>query len=43
MLALEARGKEIKTAEALYNDGKLDAVPAAFVAHDEPYRTSPSG
>jgi xanthine dehydrogenase YagT iron-sulfur-binding subunit len=34
MLALEARGKEIRTAEALYNGGKVDAVPAAFVAHD---------
>lgn len=34
MLALEARGKEIKTAEALNADGKLDAVPAAFVQAD---------
>lgn len=34
MLALEARGKEIKTAEALYNNGKIDAVPAAFVKAD---------
>ncbi len=34
MLALEARGKEIKTAEALNADGKLDAVPAAFAKHD---------
>jgi xanthine dehydrogenase YagT iron-sulfur-binding subunit len=34
MLALEARGKEIKTAEALWNDGKIDAVPAAFVQAD---------
>jgi xanthine dehydrogenase YagT iron-sulfur-binding subunit len=34
MLALEARGKEIKTAEGLYNNGKLDAVPAAFVKAD---------
>jgi xanthine dehydrogenase YagT iron-sulfur-binding subunit len=34
MLALEARGKQIKTAEALVADGKLDAVPAAFVKHD---------
>jgi len=33
-LALEARGKEIKTAEALWGDGKLDAVPAAFVKFD---------
>jgi xanthine dehydrogenase YagT iron-sulfur-binding subunit len=34
MLALEAQGKKIKTAEALYDGGKLDAVPAAFVEHD---------
>jgi xanthine dehydrogenase YagT iron-sulfur-binding subunit len=34
MLALEAEGKTIKTAEALIDGGKLDAVPAAFVAHD---------
>jgi xanthine dehydrogenase YagT iron-sulfur-binding subunit len=34
MLALEARGKEIKTAESLYNNGKIDAVPAAFVKND---------
>src|SRR5262249_21884738 len=34
MLALEARGKQIRTAESLYEDGKLDAVPAAFVAAD---------
>src|SRR6266849_9637372 len=34
MLALEARGKEIQTAEALNADGKLDAVPAAFAKHD---------
>jgi xanthine dehydrogenase YagT iron-sulfur-binding subunit len=34
MLALEARGKEIKTAESLFNNGKIDAVPAAFVKHD---------
>src|SRR5207248_2417390 len=34
MLALEARGKQIRTAESLYDDGKLDAVPAAFVAAD---------
>jgi xanthine dehydrogenase YagT iron-sulfur-binding subunit len=33
-LAVEAQGKKIKTAEALYNDGKLDKVPAAFVKHD---------
>jgi xanthine dehydrogenase YagT iron-sulfur-binding subunit len=30
MLALEARGKEVKTAESLAAGGKLDAVPAAF-------------
>jgi xanthine dehydrogenase YagT iron-sulfur-binding subunit len=31
MLALEARGREIKTAEGLVGpDGKLDAVPASF-------------
>jgi len=34
MLALEARGKEIKTAESLYQNGKVDAVPAAFVKYD---------
>jgi xanthine dehydrogenase YagT iron-sulfur-binding subunit len=34
MLALEARGKEIRTAASLYNDAKLDAVPAAFVQAD---------
>jgi xanthine dehydrogenase YagT iron-sulfur-binding subunit len=34
MLALEAQGKKIKTAEALIDGGKLDAVPAAFVEHD---------
>ena len=34
MLALEARGKQIRTAESLFEDGKLDAVPAAFVATD---------
>ena len=34
MLALEARGKEFKTAESLYGDGKLDTVPAAFVKFD---------
>jgi xanthine dehydrogenase YagT iron-sulfur-binding subunit len=33
-LALEARGREVKTAEALAADGRLDAVPAAFVKHD---------
>jgi xanthine dehydrogenase YagT iron-sulfur-binding subunit len=34
MLALEARGKEIKTSESLNADGKLDAVPAAFAKFD---------
>jgi xanthine dehydrogenase YagT iron-sulfur-binding subunit len=34
MLALDAQGHEIKTAEALVADGKLDAVPAAFVQSD---------
>jgi xanthine dehydrogenase YagT iron-sulfur-binding subunit len=34
MLAVEAQGKPIKTAEALMSGGKLDAVPAAFVQHD---------
>ncbi len=34
MLALEARGKEIRTAESLAGDGKLDPVPAAFAAND---------
>jgi len=34
MLALEARGKDIKTAASLGGDGKLDAVPAAFVQYD---------
>jgi xanthine dehydrogenase YagT iron-sulfur-binding subunit len=34
MLALEAQGKAIKTAEALNADGKLDAVPAAFAHYD---------
>ena len=33
-LALEARGKDIKTAEALWNDGKIDPVPMAFVKAD---------
>ena len=33
MLALEARGKQVKTAEAL-GEGQLDAVPAAFVKCD---------
>ncbi|HEV3204706.1 MAG TPA: (2Fe-2S)-binding protein [Gemmataceae bacterium] len=34
MLALEAQGKPIRTAEALIASGKLDAVPAAFVKAD---------
>ncbi len=34
MLALEARGKTIKTAASLNVDGRLDAVPAAFVKYD---------
>jgi xanthine dehydrogenase YagT iron-sulfur-binding subunit len=33
-LALEAQGKKVKTAEALLDGGKLDAVPAAFAAAD---------
>src|SRR5207253_5779484 len=34
MLAVEAQGKRIETAESLNADGKLDAVPAAFAKHD---------
>ena len=34
MLALEARGKSIATAESLVANGVLDAVPAAFVKAD---------
>jgi xanthine dehydrogenase YagT iron-sulfur-binding subunit len=34
MLALEAQGKKIKTAESLVSGGKLAAVPAAFVKYD---------
>src|SRR4051812_39917996 len=34
MLAVEAQGQEIKTAESLIADGKLDAVPAAFAKYD---------
>lgn len=34
MLAVEAQGREVKTAEALAGDGRLDAVPAAFVKYD---------
>jgi xanthine dehydrogenase YagT iron-sulfur-binding subunit len=33
-LALEAQGHEIRTAESLVTDGKLDAVPAAFMHAD---------
>jgi xanthine dehydrogenase YagT iron-sulfur-binding subunit len=33
-LALEARGAEVRTAESLGADGRLDAVPAAFAAND---------
>ena len=36
MLALEAQGKKIRTAESLVDGGKLDAVPAAFVARRRP-------
>jgi xanthine dehydrogenase YagT iron-sulfur-binding subunit len=34
MFAIDAQGRQIKTAEALVADGKLDAVPAAFVKYD---------
>lgn len=34
MLALEARGKQIRTAESLMADGNVDIVPAAFVKAD---------
>jgi len=34
MLAVEAQGKKIATAESLNADGKLDAVPAAFAKYD---------
>ncbi len=34
MLAIEAQGKTIRTAESLYNDGKADAVPTAFARAD---------
>jgi xanthine dehydrogenase YagT iron-sulfur-binding subunit len=34
MLAVEAQGKAIRTAESLNADGKLDAVPAAFARYD---------
>lgn len=34
MLALEAQGKQIRTAESLVNGDQVDAVPAAFVKAD---------
>ena len=34
MLALEAEGKKIRTAESLVDGKKLDAIPASFVACD---------
>jgi xanthine dehydrogenase YagT iron-sulfur-binding subunit len=34
MLAVEANGKKVRTAESLNADGKLDPVPAAFARHD---------
>jgi xanthine dehydrogenase YagT iron-sulfur-binding subunit len=34
MLALEAQGRPIRTAESLVNGANLDAVPAAFARHD---------
>jgi xanthine dehydrogenase YagT iron-sulfur-binding subunit len=34
MLALEARGKEIKTAESLMKEGRPTEVPTAFVKYD---------
>jgi xanthine dehydrogenase YagT iron-sulfur-binding subunit len=33
-LALEAQGRDVKTAETLIADGRLDSVPAAFVKND---------
>jgi aerobic-type carbon monoxide dehydrogenase small subunit (CoxS/CutS family) len=33
-LALEAQGREVRTAESLAADGQLDMVPAAFARHD---------
>jgi xanthine dehydrogenase YagT iron-sulfur-binding subunit len=33
-LALEAQGRDVKTAEGLAADGRLDTVPAAFVKYD---------
>jgi xanthine dehydrogenase YagT iron-sulfur-binding subunit len=34
LLALDAEGKKIRTAESLIDGSKLDAVPAAFVKND---------
>lgn len=34
MFAIEAQGRDVKTAEALVADGKLDSVPAAFARYD---------
>jgi xanthine dehydrogenase YagT iron-sulfur-binding subunit len=34
MLAVEAQDRPIKTAEALFDNGRLDRVPAAFVHND---------
>src|SRR5262249_54010315 len=34
LLALEAQGREVKTAEALMSGAKLDPVPAAFAHND---------
>ncbi len=34
MLAVEAQGKQVRTAESLVNGDKLDAVPQAFVRYD---------
>ncbi len=33
-LAVEARGREVRTAESLVDAGKLDRIPAAFVQYD---------
>jgi xanthine dehydrogenase YagT iron-sulfur-binding subunit len=34
MLALEAQGKEVRTAESLVNGDRIDPVPTAFARHD---------
>ena len=34
MLALEAQGRQVRTAESLFGNGRLDPVPEAFVRHD---------